>query len=59
MRTTKDPNHVIEWEGFANVDRTALQDEVMNNVVDPFDTKIQGPWMKRWEITHHNRHTAS
>ena len=24
---------------------------------DPFDTVIGGPWMLRWPITHHNRHT--
>ena len=26
---------------------------------DEFDTNIHGPWMNRWEITHHNRHTQS
>ena len=24
---------------------------------DPFDTRIFGPWMKRWPIKNHNRHT--
>ena len=24
---------------------------------DPFDTVIGGPWMLRWPITHHNRHS--
>lgn len=29
-------------------------------VDDPdFDTTIVGPWMERWEIMHHNRHTAA
>ena len=25
---------------------------------DPFETAIAGPWMSRWAIVHHNRHTA-
>ena len=25
---------------------------------DTFDTRIAGPWMKRWTIKHHNKHTA-
>ena len=30
------------------------------NVKDPqFDTTIGGPWMNRWEIVHHNKHTAA
>ena len=26
---------------------------------DPFDTRISGPWMKKWPIKHHNRHTEA
>lgn len=25
---------------------------------DDFDTRIAGPWMKRWTIKHHNKHTS-
>lgn len=26
---------------------------------DPeFDTTIQGPWMKKWDIVHMNQHTS-
>jgi len=25
---------------------------------DIFDTRIAGPWMKRWPIKHHNKHTG-
>ena len=25
---------------------------------DEFDTSVQGPWMNKWDIVHHNRHTA-
>ena len=26
---------------------------------DAFDTTVAGPWMTRWEIVHHNAHTAA
>ena len=29
-----------------------------NKTNDEFDTRISGPWMKRWPITDHNQHTA-
>jgi hypothetical protein len=35
-----------------NENRTDLADE-------EFDTTLYGPWMERWEITHHNRHTRA
>ena len=35
-----------------NENRTNLSDE-------EFDTTLHGPWMERWEITHHNRHTQA
>lgn len=45
---------------FASVDRTTVQAaDVGHTDEDEFDTTIHGPWMKRWEIVHHNRHTAS
>ena len=59
MRTRRDPNYIINWEGFATIDRHKLQNESINYESNPFDTRIYGPWMKRWEITHHNRHTES
>ena len=37
-------------------DLTMFQEE--NKSDDEFDTRISGPWMKRWPITHHNQHTA-
>jgi hypothetical protein len=24
---------------------------------DEFDTKIAGPWIRKWELIHSNRHT--
>lgn len=31
--------------------------EAPAGAADPFDTVIGGPWMLRWPITHHNRHS--
>ena len=31
------------------------QDEKYDDLVP----EISGPWMRRWEIVHHNKHTAS
>ena len=59
MHTVKDPNYVIQWEEFATLDRSLLQEAAMKVESDPFDTSIHGPWMNRWEITHHNKHTKS
>ena len=45
---------------FMSVDRTTVQAaDVGHTDEDEFDTTLHGPWMKRWEIVHHNRHTAS
>ena len=46
---------------FAAVDRNKLQAEEVGctESEEDFDITIHGPWMMRWEITHHNRHTAA
>ena len=31
----------------------------MLQVEEEFDTTIPGPWMKKWELVHHNRHTRA
>lgn len=59
MRTSKDTNYQIDWESFNNIDRHTKQREslgVDGDVDEEFDTTIQGPWMKKWEIVHMNRH---
>ena len=58
MRSADNPHHIIEWEGFATLDRTKLQ-EAEKQTTNPYDTTIHGPWMKRWVITHPNKHTES
>ena len=59
MRTAKDPNYVINWDQFATIDRTQLQEQAVDFKGDAFDTTIHGPWMKRWDIVHHNKHTEA
>lgn len=51
-----------DWEKFESVDRTTVQKKSVEGFVDvivdeEFDTTIQGPWMKKWQITHMNTHT--
>ncbi|XP_022094672.1 phytanoyl-CoA dioxygenase-like isoform X2 [Acanthaster planci] len=70
MRTSKDPNYTIDFESFNKVDRHIKAVDSMlgtekelgvsrdTKADDEFDTTIMGPWMKRWELVHHNRHTA-
>ena len=58
MRTEADPNFEIDWEEFAAKDRTKLQDANMGVELDEFDSTIHGPWMRRWKIVNHNKHTA-
>ena len=41
-------------------DRQPPEEKQADAASDPsaFDTVIAGPWMGRWEIVHHNKHTA-
>lgn len=66
FRTSKDPNYKIQWGNWVNEDRNKINLEMLRNekqvkvpVVDDdrFSTIITGPWMSRWEIVHHNKHT--
>ena len=52
-------NIVVSLIAFMSVERTGVQAADVGHIEDEFDTTIHGPWMKRWEIVHHNRHSAS
>ncbi|KAL4238057.1 hypothetical protein ACF0H5_002768 [Mactra antiquata] len=61
MRTKDNPNLEIDWTDFDAVDRHSQQkksvEEDLDNTEDPdFDTTLPGPWMKKWEIIHMNKH---
>ncbi|XP_045198092.2 uncharacterized protein LOC123552472 [Mercenaria mercenaria] len=66
MRSSKDPNLKIDWESFDSINRHEAQDKMLKDdstvqsipQEDPdFDIRILGPWMKKWELVHTNRHT--
>ncbi|KAK7484969.1 hypothetical protein BaRGS_00023747 [Batillaria attramentaria] len=63
MRTKANPDLKIDWDSFEGVDRHIAAVEEMRKdsfpeAEDPrFDTTIQGPWMRKWEMVHMNRHT--
>ncbi|XP_013416110.1 uncharacterized protein LOC106177775 [Lingula anatina] len=57
LRSSKDPNLKVDWEPFLAVDRTTVQSKALNKEEDEFNTTISGPWMKKWDIVNHNRHT--
>ncbi|KAL8622941.1 hypothetical protein ACOMHN_027062 [Nucella lapillus] len=65
MRTKEDPDMTVDWDSFNKVDRhdaaqKAASSEGFPEVEDlAFDTTIQGPWMKKWEMVHMNRHTKA
>ena len=44
---------------FATIDRNKLQEEITSSPTEEFSTNIYGPWMTRWDIVHHNKHTKS
>ncbi|XP_053403695.1 uncharacterized protein LOC123537801 [Mercenaria mercenaria] len=61
MRSSKDPNFKIDWSSFDAVNRHIVQTEYIKGgkadlEEEEFDTTIQGPWMKKWEIVHMNKH---
>ncbi|XP_072022978.1 phytanoyl-CoA dioxygenase domain-containing protein 1 homolog [Amphiura filiformis] len=63
LRTKKEKNFKINWEDFEKVDRTKAQEQVAHSsqveAVDDFDTTLTGPWMHRWDVVNHNKHTAN
>ena len=73
LRSRENPLAEIDWSGLGGKVTKIFQitiklifpfQEVMSqvnlsfeDVEKDFDTRIGGLWMKRWPITHHNRHT--
>lgn len=61
MRSSKDPNFKVDWTEFDAVNRHIVQTEYVKGdkadlQEEEFDTTIQGPWMKKWQIVHMNKH---
>eukprot|EP00730_Choanoeca_flexa_P018131 TRINITY_DN8800_c0_g1_i6.p2 TRINITY_DN8800_c0_g1~~TRINITY_DN8800_c0_g1_i6.p2 ORF type:complete len:402 (+),score=73.78 TRINITY_DN8800_c0_g1_i6:1297-2502(+) len=73
MRENGNKDTPIVWDGWADADRQLAQRDslgqqaqsVVDEVVqedkhDPrFDTLVVGPWMNRWDVINHNRHTEA
>ncbi|XP_076463677.1 phytanoyl-CoA dioxygenase domain-containing protein 1-like [Babylonia areolata] len=62
MRTKENPDMKIDWDCFDSVDRhnmalKAVAKDCAEEENPEFDTTIQGPWMRKWELVHMNRHT--
>jgi len=56
MAKANDPSFQPDWTNWMKLDRQRMfldKDEV----VDPFDTTIFGPWMGTWPLTNRNKHT--
>ncbi|KAI8502573.1 hypothetical protein Bbelb_192750 [Branchiostoma belcheri] len=65
MRTARDPMYAVpqgEWDKFFNADRGSELESstgLSGKDVDEFDTTVHGPWLTRWPIVRHNRHTRA
>lgn len=47
----------LNWTVSIHVVCSCLLQVAKEVLDDQFNTEITGPWMDRWEVTHHNRHT--
>ena len=45
--------------GVGVLERAKLNEHSTDLPDEEFNTTFHGPWMERWEITHHNRHTEA
>ena len=59
FRSRDNPNLNVEWEEFTALNRNELQAQEVGVIQDEFDTSLHGPWMKRWKIVNHNKHTRA
>ena len=53
----------LQVGAMSDADKAAVQDagkaEGRCDEDPAFDTTIAGPWMRNWDLIHHNRHTAA
>ena len=50
---------ILLTTGAGVLDRANFNEYSCDIPEEEFDTTLHGPWMERWEITHHNRHTEA
>uniref|UniRef100_A0A1I8FUM9 Phytanoyl-CoA dioxygenase family protein n=1 Tax=Macrostomum lignano TaxID=282301 RepID=A0A1I8FUM9_9PLAT len=61
VRRDGEPDFRPDWDSFDSVDRNRAQLESMardESAADEFSAVISGPWMKKWEIVNHNKHSV-
>ncbi|XP_064616893.1 uncharacterized protein LOC135480894 [Liolophura sinensis] len=62
FRSASDPELKPDWAKFFSVDRKDVWQKKyfkQKHEEDQFDTTITGPWIGRWEIVNHNKHTKA
>jgi len=57
IRKAADPSFHPDWEEWAKIDRNSAQVRAVGEEHSDMQPSIAGPWMKRWDIVHHNQHT--
>ena len=66
MRKANDPSFTPNWDEWAAIDRNSAQAHAVVNGEDgqkeeeedeSMTPTIAGPWMRRWDVVHHNQHT--
>ncbi|XP_050412522.2 phytanoyl-CoA dioxygenase, peroxisomal [Patella vulgata] len=62
FRSKNDPQLKPDWDKFLSVDRKVMWQKTHMVDYDPndeFDSRLTGPWIGKWEIVNHNRHTQA
>lgn len=63
MRSRETPVKEIDWSVLSNRQQNDRKNfleqtgEDSNFTEDEFETRLGGPWMRRWPIKHHNENT--
>jgi len=57
LMRTKDPNFKPDWNSWLSIVRNKRFEEKSATEKEWFKPIITGPWMGRWEITHHTPHS--
>ncbi|CAD5114326.1 DgyrCDS3464 [Dimorphilus gyrociliatus] len=54
MRMSNKPDFTIDWSEFDAINRYNVMAQHENE--NYLETVVTGPWMKKWELIHHNHH---
>lgn len=59
MRTSKDPNYKIDWSDMEHSRKRGKEIEDVAPDDERLAPVIVGPWMHRWDVVHHNKHSRA